>query len=130
VQSAVYPFAGAPPPGSPVVSDQPVVGAAATPTGRGSWLVAADGGVFSFGDAAFHGSLGGTPLDQPVVGLGADPLTGGYWLIAADGRVFTFDAPFYGSRGGQNPADQFVALVVTAGGTGYLLAGEQAAPRS
>ena len=29
-----------------------------TPDGRGYWLVAADGGVFSFGDAAFYGQHG------------------------------------------------------------------------
>jgi len=28
------------------------------PTGKGYWLVAADGGIFSFGDARFYGSLG------------------------------------------------------------------------
>jgi hypothetical protein len=28
----------------------------ATPDGKGYWLVASDGGVFSFGDAAFYGS--------------------------------------------------------------------------
>ncbi len=28
----------------------------ATPTGKGYWLVASDGGVFSFGDARFYGS--------------------------------------------------------------------------
>lgn len=38
-------------------SNAPIVGMAATPTGKGYWLVAADGGVFSFGDAAFFGSL-------------------------------------------------------------------------
>lgn len=35
----------------------PIVGMAATPTGRGYWLVAADGGIFSFGDAAFLGNV-------------------------------------------------------------------------
>jgi hypothetical protein len=35
----------------------PVVGLAATPSGRGYWLAAADGGVFAFGDAAFHGAV-------------------------------------------------------------------------
>jgi hypothetical protein len=28
----------------------------ATPDGKGCWLVANDGGVFSFGDATFFGS--------------------------------------------------------------------------
>jgi hypothetical protein len=45
------------------------VGEAATPDGKGYWLVAADGGVFSFGDAAFYGSEGGAQLRGPVVGL-------------------------------------------------------------
>ena len=34
----------------------PVVGMVATPTGRGYWLIARDGGIFSFGDAAYYGS--------------------------------------------------------------------------
>ena len=34
----------------------PVVSAVATPSGEGYWLVAADGGVFCFGDAVFRGS--------------------------------------------------------------------------
>ena len=31
---------------------------AATPDGRGYWLVASDGGIFTFGDAPFYGSTG------------------------------------------------------------------------
>ena len=30
-----------------------------TPSGNGYWLVASDGGIFSFGDAHFYGSMGG-----------------------------------------------------------------------
>ena len=37
----------------------PVVGSVATPTGHGYFMVGTDGGVFSFGDAKFHGSMGG-----------------------------------------------------------------------
>ena len=40
------------------------------PTASGYWLVASDGGIFSFGDAAFYGSKGGTPLNKPIVGHG------------------------------------------------------------
>ena len=32
--------------------NQPIVGMAATPGGKGYWLVASDGGIFSFGDAS------------------------------------------------------------------------------
>lgn len=38
-------------------SNAPIVGMAATPTGEGYWLVAADGGVFAFGDAQFLGGM-------------------------------------------------------------------------
>lgn len=37
---------------------------------KGYWLAAKDGGVFSFGDAGFYGSMGAKPLNQPVVGMG------------------------------------------------------------
>ena len=40
---------------------------ASTPTGAGYWLVASDGGIFSFGDAGFYGSTGGQGLS--VIGM-------------------------------------------------------------
>jgi hypothetical protein len=101
----------------------------ATPGGHGYWLVAADGGVFSFGDAGFHGSTGGVSLNAAVVGMASDPVTGGYWLIGADGGVFSFDARFYGSRGGQG-GDAYFAMAAATDGNGYLLAGEHPAPAS
>ena len=36
---------------------------------NGYWLVAADGGIFSYGDAGFYGSTGGTTLNKPIVGM-------------------------------------------------------------
>jgi hypothetical protein len=36
-------------------------------------LVASDGGIFSYGDATFHGSTGGITLNKPVVGMAAQP---------------------------------------------------------
>jgi hypothetical protein len=73
---------------------------AATPDGGGYWFVASDGGVSSYGDAGFHGSMGGTPLDEPFVGMASSGDGGGYWLTAADGGVFSFgDAPYYGGPG-------------------------------
>jgi hypothetical protein len=73
---------------------------AAAPDGGGYWLVASDGGIFSYGNAGFFGSTGAIPLNQPVVGLAAS-LTGlGYWLVASDGGIFSYgDAGFFGSTG-------------------------------
>ena len=63
--------------------------------------MASDGGIFSFGDAAFHGSMGGVPLNRPIVGMAATPDGKGYWLVASDGGIFSFGtAGFQGSAGG------------------------------
>jgi hypothetical protein len=87
------------------------VAQAANPSGSGYWLVAADGGVFTYGDAKFYGSLGGKKLRSPIVGITPTPTGGGYWLIAKDGGVFAFgDAEFRGSAG----AGRLVAPVVGA----------------
>ncbi|HEV3351504.1 MAG TPA: polysaccharide deacetylase family protein [Acidimicrobiales bacterium] len=64
--TATYGFGDAPTPGSPITSNLPLVGAALAGTGspaNGYWEVASDGGIFSFGSAAFHGSMGGQPLN-------------------------------------------------------------------
>ena len=49
---------------------------AATADGKGYWLVASDGGIFNYGDAAFDGSAGGMPLNKPIVGHRRTPRTG------------------------------------------------------
>jgi hypothetical protein len=103
------------------ISNSPVVGIVAAPTGDGDWLVASDGGVFNYGSAAFHGSAGGNTLNSPVVGMAGDAATGGYWLVAADGGVFSYGAPFYGSAGGIHLNSPVVGMAAAPGGTGYWL---------
>jgi hypothetical protein len=79
----------------------PMVGIAPTANGKGYRLVAADGGIFAFGDAPFYGSMGGKPLNAPMVGIASTTTGAGYWMVARDGGVFTFgDAAFFG--GGQD----------------------------
>ncbi len=85
-------------------------------------LVAADGGVFTFGDATFHGSAGSLPLNQPVVGMAASPSGNGYWLVAADGGIFSYgDARFHGSMGGTRLNQPVVGMAATPSGNGYWL---------
>jgi hypothetical protein len=87
-----------------------------TTTGNGYWEVASDGGIFAFGDAKFHGSMGGIPLNKPVVGVAPTPDGNGYWEVASDGGIFAFgDAKFYGSMGGI-PLDQPVVGIAPTGG--------------
>ncbi|MGH9004612.1 MAG: hypothetical protein ACRDYV_15920, partial [Acidimicrobiia bacterium] len=100
--------------------NKPIVGMAATPTGAGYWLVASDGGVFSFGDAGFYGSTGAVRLNKPIVGMAATPTGAGYWLVASDGGVFSFgDAGFFGSAGGHRLSAPIVGLSPTPTGEGY-----------
>jgi hypothetical protein len=40
---------------------------AASASGLGYWLVASDGGIFSYGDTGFYGSAGSLKLNAPVV---------------------------------------------------------------
>jgi hypothetical protein len=114
--------AGAVPGSSLSALNAPIVGIAATPDGGGYWLVAADGGIFTFGDAKFLGSLGAVTLNQPIVGMAATPDGGGYWLVAADGGIFTFgDAKFLGSLGAVTLNQPIVGMAATPDGGGYWL---------
>jgi uncharacterized protein YkwD len=108
-------------PGS--ASSRPIVGVAATRSGKGYWLAASDGGVFTFGDAKFYGSTGGMQLGAPIVGIASAPSGNGYWLVARDGGVFTFGkASFFGSTGGMQLGAPIVGIAPTPSGNGYWLA--------
>jgi hypothetical protein len=86
----------------------------------GYWEVASDGGLFSFGDAQFYGSMGSQPLNKPIVGMAPTPSGHGYWEVASDGGLFSFgDAQFYGSMGSQPLNKPIVGMVPTPSGHGY-----------
>jgi hypothetical protein len=92
---------------------------AATPSGRGYWLVASDGGIFSFGDARFHGSIGGMAIGTTISGMASSTSGHGYWLAAASGRVFAFgDAAKVASV---TPPSPIAGLQVAPGGAGLWL---------
>jgi hypothetical protein len=89
---------------------------------EGYWTNAADGGVFTYGSALFHGSAGNLVLNKPVVGMAATPGSGGYWEVASDGGIFTYgDAPFYGSTGSLRLNKPVVGMAPTPDGGGYWL---------
>lgn len=73
-------------------------------SGPGYRALDAVGGVFTFGDLGYFGSVpqlvneGLVPVGVQAVGLESTPSGAGYWLIDARGGVFTFgDAGFFGS---------------------------------
>ena len=103
-------------------------------TRDGYWLVASDGGIFSFGDSAFYGSIPGlglhpagsglpNSLNAPIVGM-VPTITGrGYFMVASDGGVFAFgDARFEGSCPGIGGCSgAAVAVMPDHSGNGYWL---------
>ena len=107
--------------GQPNSLNAPIVGMVPTLTGRGYFMVASDGGVFSFGDARFEGSCPGIGgCSGPAVTVIPDRSGNGYWVVTANGGVYAFgDAPFYGS--GPPVAVSVVDAVATPNGNGYWL---------
>ncbi len=86
----------------------------------GYWLVASDGGIFTFGSAGFAGSMGGRHLDAPMVGMARTADHNGYWTVASDGGIFSFgDAGFAGSMGGRHLDAPMVGMAPTSDGGGY-----------
>jgi hypothetical protein len=86
------------------------------------WLVASDGGIFSFGGAPFYGSTGNIHLNQPIVGMAGSANSSGYWLVAADGGIFSFgNAPFYGSTGNMHLNKPIVGMAAAPNSAGYWL---------
>jgi hypothetical protein len=113
---------------------RPVVGIVPTSDRGGYWLDASDGGVFSFGDTQFYGSIPGlglhpagsglpNSLNAPVVGMVQSADGRGYFMVASDGGVFAFgDARFAGSCPGIGGCvGAAVAVMPDAGGNGYWL---------
>jgi hypothetical protein len=88
--------------------------------------VAADGGVFSYGDAAFSGSMDGQPLNKPIAGMATTRKGNGYYELASDGGMFSFPTgaagpPFYGSSGSMKLNKPVIGMSVHRGGGGYYL---------
>ncbi|HEC10686.1 MAG TPA: hypothetical protein ENI86_14150 [Acidimicrobiales bacterium] len=105
-----------------------VIDSVATPTGRGYYMVGADGGVFAFGDAVYRGSvpevLPGVTLNAPIVAITVTGSNQGYRMVAADGGMFNFgDARYFGSVPEVLPGVPLAGPVIdmVASDTGYLI---------
>ena len=120
----------------------PIVAIIPTPNGGGYWLIAADGGVFDFGDAHFYGSTysqgytglsGSHPISGHIVGGVATPSGNGYWLVSSTGTVYNFgSAPnegdvatkgYTGLSGSHPLPGAIVSMAADSDGTGYWLVG-------
>jgi hypothetical protein len=93
--------------------------------GQGYRLAGRDGGVFSFGTAAFYGSMTGKHLNGPMVGIASTADGAGYWQVASDGGVFAFgDALYQGGLGANVHLNSpIVGMAAAPSGSGYWLVG-------
>jgi hypothetical protein len=85
---------------------------AATPSGKGYWMVAGDGGIFSFGDAGFYGSAVDGTAEKRVVDIAPSATGKGYYITGSNGAVYAYgDAKFYGGAEGQKLAHGIISMV-------------------
>jgi len=104
---------------------------APTKTGAGYWLAGGDGGIFTFGNAPFFGSLGNVPIAGWVNSMAATPTGNGYWLANANGDVYHFgDAGNYGNNLGAPRTEPISTIAPSATGHGYWLLEPDAFPTS
>ena len=101
----------------------PVLDSIPTASGNGYYMVASDGGIFTFGDAKFYGSMGGQQPQRPGAVARARRRRVGYWLVASDGGIFAFDAAFQGSHG-RHAASTSPSPAWCRYGNGYLMVAE------
>lgn len=83
-----------------------------------------DGGVFTFGDASFFGSLPGLHMSvDDITGIASTPTGQGYYVVSKTGMVYAFgDARGLGSLPAGTASD-VVSIVPTPNGGGYWLIG-------
>ncbi len=108
------------PGGNPAGPLTPIAVPSSTPPGY--WLVAKDGGVFSFG-APFLGSEGGQSLAQPIAGMAAVPGGGSYNLADASGVAYGFGSHASDCTGLTATLNKpVVGIAAAPGGNGCWLA--------
>ncbi len=73
---------------SRVKLNAPIVSGAVTSQCDGYWLLGADGGVFTFGAARFHGSLSGVIAENSARSILPLFDGSGYWILCRSGKVY------------------------------------------
>jgi hypothetical protein len=103
----------------------PMIGMAVLPNGLGYWLAGSDGGVFSFGEAKFYGSLGAKtlPSGHSIIAIVGTRSGLGYWLVDASGVVTPFgDALALGALPVADVKTPIVSVAISRDGKGAWFA--------
>jgi hypothetical protein len=106
---------------SPNRLNEPIVGMVPSTDQKGYFMVGADGGVFTFGDAKFEGSCPGIGgCAGAAVAVMPDGTGKGYWIVTSTGHVYSFgDATYHGAPGPQSVP--VTSAVRTPDGGGYWI---------
>ena len=104
-----------------VALNGPVLDSIPTPTGNGYYMVAADGGIFTFGDASFSGSMGGK-AQRPGPVASSRPRRQGLLAGRLRRRRLHLRRPFRGSMGDVRLNKPMTGMVPY--GNGYLMVAE------
>jgi hypothetical protein len=110
----------------------PIVDARITADRSGYWLLAEDGGIFTFGNAGFAGAVPEKPradwIDEKIVSFAPDNDGEGYVIVAASGKAWFFEHPIrpqlqdvIESAFGTRTLNQPIALVKERRCGGYLM---------
>jgi hypothetical protein len=105
----------------------PIYTMAASPSGKGYWLVTMAGAVYSFGRAKYCGSLTHKKVRGLIVGMAPTADGKGYWLASTLGTVYAFgDAKSYGDcsdigSGCRTLVGEIDSMTATPDGRGYWL---------
>lgn len=100
------------------------------PTRRGYWILADNGGIFTFGDAPFVRDANGQGsaanylcCGHKAVGMASTPSGNGYWILDNNGAVYAFgDATYRGGANGALPSgSSAVGIAAKPDGTGYWI---------
>ena len=110
----------------------PIVDARITADRSGYWLLAEDGGIFTFGNARFVGAVPEKPIadwiEEKIVSFAPDKDGEGYVVVAASGKAWFFEHPIrpqlqdvIESAFGTRTLNQPIALVKERRCGGYLM---------
>jgi|TARA_B110000438_G_scaffold226431_1_gene220635 hypothetical protein len=110
----------------------PIVDARITADRSGYWLLAEDGGIFTFGNAGFVGAVPEKPradwIDEKIVSFAPDKDGEGYVVVAASGKAWFFAHPIrpqlqdvIESAFGTRTLNQPIALVKERRCGGYIM---------
>lgn len=109
---------GAAPSQAPIVA----IARAGSPGSNGYWLAAADGEVFSFGDAPFYRSMGPSRSRHRSSTWRRRPTGWGTWLAGRNGQVYPLGVTDEGSPADDHAVEAPVVGVAAHSANGYWFA--------